>query len=409
MDLTRRAFLGRTGLSLAAVPGLGLLPGLDSLCVLPAAGTRCLVMLELAGGNDGLNTVIPFEDPAYHAARPVLRVREGQHALEDGVALHPRLGRLAELYKEGSLAVVEGVGYPSPNRSHFRSMDIWQSARPDQERPRKGWLGLAAAALAAAGARRPAMALGQAERPLCLEARRIVVPAIDSLADYELWSGGGEDGRGRLAEVRDLATARGEGDDAVARLLKATAREAAESAARIREATRSYRPAVEFPRTRTGRDLELAAKVLSASIGTRILHLRQGGYDTHAGQDRTHGNLLGEVGDALAALARDLRARKLWDDCLVLVFTEFGRRVAENRSRGTDHGAAGPVLALGGRVRGGLHGRRPALDDLDGEGDLRFTTDFRGIYACVLERWLGVEPTRILGGRFDGPDLLAAT
>ncbi len=400
MSMDRRDFLKQSSVGLAAFPGLGLLESFASFHHLPAGKDRIFLLLELAGGNDGLNMVVPHEDPAYHAARPVLGLRRGLHVLGEGLALHPRIGAMARLYKDGDLALVEGVGYPEPNRSHFRSMDIWQSARPDQEKPRLGWLGLAADQLAGKGGNLPAVALGGVELPLCLRARKITIPTLDSLEDYQL-------ARRELArdEVlskkkleKSLSSAR-KSDDRLEALIKAAAREAYLGAEKLRRSAQSYEAKVTYPKTRLGRRFEMASRVVTSPLGTRLLHLRQTGYDTHAGQNRTHGNLLGEMSEALGAFARDMKARGLWDRCLVMVFSEFGRRVAENKSRGTDHGTASTVFLSGGKVKGGLFGKRSSLTKLD-RGDLIHTTDFRSVYREVLESWIGVKAVPILKGEY---------
>ena len=401
-DLDRRDFLRSSG-ALFAIPGFAGFGALEAF----GGEDRILVLVELAGGNDGLNTVVPTENDLYFKARPRLGVRRGSHALAKGLALHPRMGALRDLWGRGELGVALGVGYPKPNRSHFRSMDIWQSARPDLEKPMHGWLGQAADVLAKRGSEMPALALGAVDRPLCLNARKIVVPALSSLSEYEVWLDGRASGknRERLGALRDLAKA-SSGDDKLAKLLKDTAREAYKGAEKIREAAKSFRPKAEFPRSGLGRRFELAARALSAPLGTRIVHLRQGGYDTHAGQERTHPTLVGDLANGLAAFAKDLRARGLWDKTTVLVFSEFGRRVKENQSRGTDHGAAGPCLVLGGKVKGGLHGEMPSLADL-GDGDLKYNVDFRRIYATLLEDVLQVPSKKILQGKFEKLPLIS--
>jgi uncharacterized protein (DUF1501 family) len=398
--MERREFLRLSG-ALFAGPVLDPAWRVLEAAVLPAGPDRLLALVELAGGNDGLNTVIPAGDAGYARARPSLAIKGGTHALDAGLALHPQMGALHALWRDGQVAVVPGVGYPQPDRSHFRSMDIWQSARPDLEQPRLGWLGLAADQLAARGASLPALAAGSIDLPLCLRARTIVVPAVGSLRDYELWQDGRAGGRAgaRLQALQELA-AGGDGDDALDQMLKATARQAYESAEELRRGAAAYQPVKSYPGTGIGRSLELAARALSAPLGTRLVHVRQGGYDTHAGQARTHGALLQELSEALAAFAADLKAHGLWSRALVVVFSEFGRRVAENQSKGTDHGAAGPCFLLGGSVKGGVHGAMPSLVDLD-DGDLRFSVDFRRVYREVLDGWLGLDARPILNGDFE--------
>ncbi len=390
--ISRRGLLGRGGALLAGMPLLRF--GSGSL-----EGERLFVLVELVGGNDGLNMIVPFEDPAYHAARPRLRVRGGGLALGEGFCLHPRMEALLPLWKEGEMAVLHGVGYPRPDRSHFRSRDVWHSGRPDLETPSQGWLGRAAAAMPKDGSMVRAMGLGEVDLSLVLRSPRLAVPALPDLESYMLHT----DGRARRrrdARLRELAalqeTAR---DDAIGRLLARCAREALEGSERLREAAASWRPKAGFPTHAFGRRCALASRALTSSLVTRIVHLRHHGFDTHASQNRTHGTLLGDLATGLSALAADLRARGLWKRCLVLCFSEFGRRLAENRSGGTDHGKAGPVLALGGSLKGGFHGRATSLTALD-DGDPSFTTDFRRVFAEVCERWLSVPSRPVFRGSF---------
>lgn len=369
-----------------------------------SAKPKRLIVVELAGGNDGLNTVVPLRDPAYAPARPRLAIRSGLHALDERFGLHPRMRGLAGLHARGDVATLLAVGYPDPDRSHFRSMDIWQSARPDLEEPQHGWIGLAADALRRTGHEHPALALGMAKRPLALQAKEVVIPALGRLEDYQLYEEARVGGkrRSRMRTLDSLVEDRA-GDDALERLLKGTARTAYGGSRELQHATRAYRTRAKFPRDAFGRHCELASRALASPLGLRVLWLRQGGYDTHAGQTRTHGTLLASLDGGLTALAEDLRARGTWAETRILVFSEFGRRVAENQSRGTDHGAAGPAFVLGGGVRGGVHGAAPSLVALD-RGDLRHALDFRALYAELLEDWLEVSAAPILGkgGRWTG-------
>jgi len=410
--LDRRNFLKTGGQAFFALPCLdpflGLVPdaALSSLKLVNRARDRLLVVLELAGGNDGLNTVIPIEDPIYHRVRPTLRVEHSELTLGDdsGLALHPNLGGLHELFREGELAIVLGVGYPSPNRSHFRSMDIWQSGRPDLEDAQRGWLGAAAETLGRRGSEVPAMALGGTELPLCLRGK-IVVPTLRTLEEYQLFQDdrAGKANSGRKKTLLGLVEEK-ENDDRLARLIKRTARQAYVGAEKLKNAALSYRTKVEYPRTGLGTRFELAARSLSSPLGTRVVHLRLGGFDTHASQRRTHPALLSELSTAVSAFAKDMKVRKLWKHTAVVCFSEFGRRVAENNSRGTDHGAAAPMFLAGGSVNGGLHGTQPSLEDLD-HGDLKFAIDFRRVYRDVLESWLDIPSAEILGGRQAGLEL----
>ncbi|MCB9918296.1 MAG: DUF1501 domain-containing protein [Planctomycetes bacterium] len=356
----------------------------------PAARSKNLVVIELAGGNDAINTVVPHSDPEYARARPTLAIRRGLHPIDERVSLHPALARLSALHAANEAATLLGVGYPDPDRSHFRSMDIWQSGRTDVEDPRLGVFGLAADVLHRRGATLPAIALGISKRPLGLAGRSFVAPALTTLVEHRLELG---DVVPELEHARERAlddrTEPDVGDDALDRLIKKTARQAYGSARTLRQL------AAKRPGGGTAATFEaacaLAADVLTSSIGVRIVWLRLSGFDTHAGQARVHGPLLAELDRGIGTLRDMLDRGGAWQTTRVVVFSEFGRRVAENRSRGTDHGAAGHVFLIGRGLRSGVHGDVPSLVDLE-RGDLRHAFDFRRLYAELLESWLDVPP-----------------
>jgi uncharacterized protein (DUF1501 family) len=363
---------------------------------------RTLIVLELAGGNDGLNTVIPIESDAYRRARPTLALpKERCLSLRNGFALHPSLVGLKELYDEGEVSVVHGVGYPNPDRSHFRSMEIWHTARPDTEagRERTGWLGRTLDLDPKARGRLPAVAL-RPEMPLAVAGERIVVPA---LTDPRSFGYDASDERGRVMRelLKGTCESKRNGNDAGDPL--AAVRRAAGSALRTSEEmdrlSEGYESQVTYPATRLGTSLRTVAQMLTRGLGPRVVYLGRSGFDTHAAQAGAHERLLTEVGDSILAFRRDLKKQRLEREVLVLIFSEFGRRVAENASRGTDHGAAGPVFLIGDRVKPGLFGQAPDLNRLT-RGDLQHTTDFRRVYATVIERFLGVRAHKVLGPGF---------
>jgi uncharacterized protein (DUF1501 family) len=409
---SRREFLVTVG----AGVGLASLRGPSWLSAAAAApeGDRRLVVLQLTGGNDALNMVVPYADDLYHRARPQLRIPVEQVLrLDDRFGLHPSMTALRALHDEGALAIVHGVGTPVPDRSHFRSMDIWHSADPEAPRPTSGWIGRAADAHAecqerlggaaeGAAAAPFAWRVGGRDLPLLLRGRRSDTPTLEDLADLR-WDLGAESeaARRRAVQAELLGVPRAErsgasphSPEAVRRAWLGALRAAERSAAAI-DAT----SAVEYPAGELGRRLSLAAAILASGLGARVVHLEQGGYDTHARQSQPHAILLGELSAALGAFFADLRARGITDRTLVLVHSEFGRRVAENASAGTDHGAAAPVLLLSGALRGGFHGEAPSLADLD-DGDQRSTMDFRRVYATALEPWLGVAAAPIVGAAY---------
>ncbi len=404
MDLTRRAFLG----GVLAIPAVrSWLEPFSFLAPLGAsAGAdpdgRVLLVVQLSGGNDGLNTVVPVDDDLYHRARPTLRLAKGSGvALSSELMLHPSLGALRDLHGRGELAVVTNVGYPKPDRSHFRSMDIWHTAstaEPGATSSPTGWIGRVADSVGLRSGDAAAIHVGATEQPLSLVGERMVVPSIldvenATVEPLRLDASTGSDGSllRRLAEVP-----RG---DALAAAIAASARTAYDASDRLRSVADSYRPGAVYPASALARKLSTVAQVLEAGFATRIVAVETDGYDTHANQEQAHEALLAELGGALAAFHADLRAHGRGDRVLTVVFSEFGRRVKENASSGTDHGAAGPVLLLGGGVRGGVHGAPPDLAHLD-DGDVVMDTDFRRVYATALDVWLGLPSEPILGGRF---------
>ena len=402
--LRRREFLGLGAVGLASVSLARGMPGLFARAAeasaLAGANDHALVVVELAGGNDGLNTVIPYENALYYRNRRTLGIKkEDVHKLSDQVGLHPRMGPLAELYKEGRVAVVQGVGYPDPDRSHFRSMEIWHTASTKKV-PATGWLGrVLDASPPPADAFPRGLALTDA-LPQALQAETARVPVVGQLdalvnaddpkraALQRVLSTSGANGAGPLAFLRDQA-------DTLYR-----------TADRLQEASGKYQSTVTYPEGGLGTQLKRAAQVLAADLGVRVLFASQDGYDTHANQADQHGALLDTLAQALAAFQQDLTALKRADRVLVLVFSEFGRRVDENASLGTDHGAASNLFLVGPKVKAGLVGTYPSLETLD-DGDLIFNTDFRSVYATVLKDWLGAPPEPVLGAAYPLLDLLA--
>lgn len=348
-------------------------------------GERLLVLVELSGGNDGLNTLVPYTDPLYYQLRPQLALpRDQVLPLSPTLALHPALAPLKPLWSQGHLAIVRGVGYPSPNRSHFRSIDIWESASDADEVLDDGWL-----ARLLAGAPRPealvadGLVLGGDVGPLEGDGVRAIV-----MQDPEQLVRQARRLSRNAREVRDpslrhILEVRSHLQQAVDRI-----------AARLKG---SEAPPVELPGGKFGRSLRGLVRILAAGLPVPVVKLSLGSFDTHAGQLGTHARLLGELAQGLAGLARVLQDLGLWERTLVMTYSEFGRRPAQNASGGTDHGTAAPHFLLGGAVRGGLYGRQPRLDQLRA-GDLAHHVHFRDVYATVARRWFGLTED-FLGGK----------
>jgi len=350
----------------------------------PEQDGRILVVIQLDGGNDGLNTVVPFGDEAYARNRTTLKLATDRLIkVSDGIGLHPAMGQAGKLLESGRLGIVPGVGYPNPNRSHFASMAIWQTARLDEEEHAgAGWLGRGLDTTAGASS----MFVGPGSIPAAIRGRRALASSLERIDDLTL----------------DPALARpeisGQGDDLLAFVRRSTL-DAYASSDRLAELAKDRSSTARYPGTGLADRLKLVARLIKGGYASRVFYTSQGGYDTHSQQSNTHFGLLNELSGALKAFLDDLAASKLADRVLVLCFSEFGRRVRENGSAGTDHGAAGPVLLAGPRVEPGLLGAYPSLTDLD-DGDLKAVVDFRRVYATILENWLGIPSQAALGGPF---------
>jgi uncharacterized protein (DUF1501 family) len=373
------------------------------------ADERVLVVLQLTGGNDGLNTVVPYADDAYARERFATRIRPQEALrLDDYLGLHPALAGLHRLYDAGHLAIVQGVGYPEPNRSHFASLDIWHTARDEGaagSRP-TGWIGRLCDAAAAAAADAPALTalhLGSEAQPLALAGLHAHVPTIGSLADYRLVDGGDDALRRQLTELMRWPTP---DDDETLAHIGGAADAAVETLDRVERAASRTTGAADYPASGLAQKLHGVARLIDARLGARVYYVTLDGFDTHSQQAPAHAALLTELSAAVAAFFADLAALGHDRRVTLACFSEFGRRVRENASRGTDHGAAAPVLVLGGAVHGGLYGPHPSLTDLV-DGDLQFHTDFRSVYATLLEDWLGSPSQPLLGQPFPKLPFLA--
>jgi uncharacterized protein (DUF1501 family) len=414
MFTNRRAFLKQLGT--AGIVSLGVSPpaflSRAVWAVEEARGastsSRVLVLVQLAGGNDGLNTVIPHGDPEYFKARPGIGIpKAAVLKIDDNLGLHPQMAGFKELYDEGRLAIVQGVGYANPDRSHFRSMDIWHTARPDVENLQDGWLGrgLDQTLLGHEG-ELGALALGTNRLPLALLGAKVNVPSVSNLSAYHLELGAGTEANQKLKrrlmhEIADRPAPANSSRTAAENLdfLRKTALTALSSADKLREVTSSYKPAVGYPANGLGEKLKIVAQIIAGEIGTRVIFVSLDGFDTHAQQLNAHQGLVAELSSAIRAFFQDLKGHGLEERAVVATFSEFGRRVKENGSLGTDHGAASQVFVAGPSVKGGLYGPHPSLTDLV-EGDLKFHTDFRSVYATLLTRVLDWPAESVLGGAF---------
>ena len=419
MRITRRAFIGN-GIAAFTV-GVAAPAFLADIARAQGARSRSLVIVYLNGGNDSLNTVVPYQDAFYYSRRPNIAVPAGQ-VLQIGsdssgavLGLHPRLGGLHSVFNDGRLAIVQRAGYSNSSRSHFQGFDIWGAADPSNP-TRNGWLGRYLDTLPSPVA--PLAGWNSTrETPRALYADRVAVPAIPDARGYAFASPntGAEAALERTAATR-LAAAR-PADRPHLSFVNASAQAAMATLDRVATVA-SYTTTAAYPNNGFAQALRTVAGALVRGIGTRVFWVSTGGFDTHASQGNAGGgayaNLMGTVGDGLKAFYDDLRNQGLLNDTLVLQFSEFGRRIAENGSQGTDHGAAGIMMAMGGGVRGGIYGTAASLNPTpdnpgleNNGGDVRFETDFRAVYARVLDNWLGARSESILDGNFrSGPAII---
>ncbi|MBI3411086.1 MAG: DUF1501 domain-containing protein [Planctomycetes bacterium] len=404
---TRRDFLKRSSLVAlgSSMPAfLGRTAAWAQNSERPGARDTILVVVQLTGGNDGLNTVIPFTDDNYARLRPTLRQpREQIHRITDAIGLHPAMNGLKQVLDDNSLCVVQGVGYPNPSQSHFRSMDIWQAASTSREL-NEGWVGKALRHVPAASSFH--LANQNEAAPLALTGSPVRVPSITSLQDFQLRleASGSADRRAQQGIIESAANPTSNQSSSLLDFVQRTAVNTYASSRRLQEIGRTYEPRVPYPASGLANHLRLAAQLIDGGLGARLFYVSIDGFDTHAGQAGTHTNLLREVSDAISAFYRDLAARGHRDRILIMTFSEFGRRARENGSRGTDHGSAAPMFLVGGRVRTGLVGAHPSLTELE-DGNLRHHTDFRQVYAAILDRWLGVPSRQVLGQAFEPADV----
>ena len=373
----------------------------------PEKDRSILVLVQLAGGNDGLNTLVPFEDDNYYRLRPTLALpKDKLLRVSDSAGLHPSCTGLHELLQEGKLAIVQNVGYPNPNRSHFRSTEIWETASNSDEFSATGWVGRFLDNSCAGVPR------DQAD-PVAIHLATNGVPQSFASAQihstFGVSAGGGsrrenEESRKLLESMIgapgvDAAPAATAADQGNANFLKQTLMDTLLTERKVQRMIGAYRPGLTYPATQIGNSLRNVAALIAAGLPTRVYFVALSGFDTHSGQANQHAMLLTQLSAALTAFQKDLEAKQLDSQVTTMTFSEFGRRPSENESRGSDHGTAAPLFVMGPRVQGGLHGTPPGLQ-LERNQDLTFSTDFRRVYAAALEHGLGCPAQAVLGGSF---------
>src|SRR5438309_3997671 len=380
-----------------------------------------LVVLQMAGGNDGLNMVVPFADDTYYRSRPQLGIPADKILKLDAYAgLNPKLAGLKAIFDDGHLSIIQGVGYPNPNRSHFRSTEIWQTASDADRVENEGWLGRYFDNCCSGAAPTIGLAVGD-QTPQAFSAKvptgvtlsrpeqfrwkastgADCKPLTEEKAFYRQLIGDAEGRPSVSTDGNTISSLPGSphNDVGVEDFLRRTALDAQLSSDTILAITRKYKTNMPYPQSPLGASLNLIGRMIAGGLPTRVYYASQGGFDTHAGQIGSHDRLMAVVNDAIAAFVADLKQQGNFERVLLMTFSEFGLRVAENANNGADHGTAAPMFLVGGRVKPGLFGKQPSLIDLD-NGDLKFTIDFRSVYASVLEQWLRAPSQMVLGRKF---------
>jgi uncharacterized protein (DUF1501 family) len=381
-----------------------------------------LIVLQMAGGNDGLNTVIPFGNDFYRKARPRIGIAADQVLKLNGdVGLHPALAGFKGLYDAGQLSVVQGVGYPNPNRSHFRSTEIWQTASDSNRFEKYGWLGRYFDNSCSGCDPTVGVNVGR-QMPQAFTAKNPKGVSVDNPQNYRFISseqpmkGESDMMEQSFRELNEQEGASVNSGGSIAAIdgpalrptgsplefLERTALDAQVSSDEIRAISSRAENKATYPGSQLGNSLKLVAKLIGGGLPTRIFYVSQGGYDTHTNQNGAQERLLRDLGDSVKAFTDDMKAQGNMERVLVMTFSEFGRRVAENANGGTDHGAAAPMFVIGNKVKAGLLGKYPSLAPTDlFQGDLKYTTDFRSVYTSVLENWLKTKSEPVLGRKFE--------
>ncbi|MDF3058123.1 MAG: twin-arginine translocation pathway signal protein [Rariglobus sp.] len=401
LPTTRREFLawGGKGIGLLAFSQFApsfLVQSTLAATPSPEKDRSILVLVQLAGGNDGLNTVIPYEDPEYYRLRPTIGIKKEEAIrLDDTLGLHPSLAALHALIQDGRAGIVQNVGYPNPNHSHFRSSEIWETGSESNEFLPSGWIGrfLDNACGGAPGT------AGTGGDPVAVHVTNELPQSFQSRkpqSTFGIRGGGNGKNRENLAFLEKLVKQDDHEANANASFLRATMMDALVTEQRVQKVLGGYRAESAYPGSNFAQSLRNVAALISAGMSTRVYFVSLGGFDTHSNQVNNHANLLRTLSEGLAAFQKDLVAKKLDSQVLTMTFSEFGRRPNENESRGTDHGTAAPLFIMGSHIKSPLHGTPPSLK-LQKNKDLEFSTDFRQVYATVLDKWFACPTDQVLG------------
>ena len=431
---TRRVFLQRGLTILAAAPTIPMFLNQTVMALNNAQDLtgiqqpngkdgKILVVVQLAGGNDGLSTVVPHGDDVYHRARPVIGLdAKSVLKINDYVGLHPNMTAMKSLYDEGHLGIVQGVGYPNPNRSHFRSTDIWASGQPDRDVVSSGWVGryfdnacpgCDPHVGVAIGGTLPLTMQGEHVMPLSIERPEAYRYQGHDRTNYEKLNrpsdnqGPTDLSPNTMAESSRYHKKIEITSESQLDFLQRTAMDAQVSSDDILRMTSNRRPGVNYPQSEFGNALQTISSMIAGGLPTRVYYASLGGFDTHAQQKPRHDKLMQELSDSLGMFMKDLKQQGNQDRVLVMTFSEFGRRVEQNASGGTDHGAASQMFLAGPNINPGLLGKYPSLKDLD-QGDLKYNVDFRSVYATILQNWMDTPSKPILGSQFPTFPILRA-
>ncbi len=417
MKLSRRAMIKNgmlvvsAGMVMPAIFSRGIASAhaqsLEGSRIAQLAGDRTLIVVQMAGGNDGLNTVVPFTDAAYKKMRPSIGIPDAKVLPLDGrLGLHPNLAPLKKFWDDGHMAIVEGVGYPNQSLSHFQAMDIWQTLDLNGTGS-EGWLGkLVSGWVDKDGHPFQAMDIG-VQTAQALSSISAQVPTVASVQSYRIAPDPVDldGGNARIKALLNLYNSYPK-TSPYAALLDTTALNAQEGSRQLRTADAQYQAKATYPTNPFASGLKVLAEAIVQGLGLRVGYVTLGGFDTHANQQGTHDNLMKTLAEGLSAFYTDLVGHGKADNVVVMTWSEFGRRVEENGSLGTDHGTAAPMFVLGNSVTKGIYGEPPSLTSLDHDGNLKYTTDFRSVYATVLDRWIGATSKDVLGGSFGSQNFL---
>lgn len=362
---------------------------------------RNVVVVQLSGGNDTLNTVIPYNNEIYYDLRPQVHIpQEKVLKITEDLGFNPSMAPMKRLWDEGNLAVINGIGYPNPNRSHFRSMDVWHTAEPETISP-EGWLGRAIRQMDPNGENVVTGVNFGRGLPRALYAKDVPVASVGNLENYGLMTDMKNEAARKLALEAFSQMYGGSGKDTIAQFISQTGLDALKGADILRTAPQQYSSSIEYGDTPIAQNLKSIAQVMFAELGTKVFYTQHGSFDTHSGELSAHSKLWKDVSEAIGDFTDDLREHECLDDTLILLFSEFGRRIKDNGA-GTDHGSGGSAFLIGGAIHGGTYGEFPSLRSEDQiEGDMRFNNDFRMTYSTIADKWLGVDPVDVANGEFE--------